>query len=227
MIIWELHPAPRDMQPRWLDEVWEMRGRVLYDGGRRAGFRLAEGRFADSNQLDQQAHHLLARVDGALVGCVRLLPVSASEVCLTERLLGPGPFAKMLACLGVNRSQSIEAGRWIVDPSHRDRASRIAMLLAAGGAAAARAFGFAMGFCAAGTRDKQDLLLARLGLQQVPELPLIFVPELDDELRVLYLNANSPALHLREFMDTMAAVLQLAGDANVTAHQFRRTRRCM
>jgi hypothetical protein len=207
MTAWELHAAPADTQPRWLDEVSEMRGRVLYDGGRRPSFRLPDGRFADPDRLDRHAHHLLARVDGRLVGCVRVVPVNGA--CgLTEQLLGANHFATALRVLGVERSRTIEGGRWMVDPTCR--ASRLAALLAAGGVAVARALGFEVLLCPVGTRGRQDRLLARLGLQPVPELPLVQVPQLDDELRVMYVHAVRPPTHFCELMDMMGEELRLS-----------------
>jgi N-acyl-L-homoserine lactone synthetase len=208
MIGWELLPPPGEAQVGWLDEIREFRARVLYDNGRRPGFRQSDGRYADGDRLDRAAHHLFARIAGVVAGCVRLLPVPDDDICLTEQLFGPARFAEMLRGLGVKRSETIEGGRWIVDPTHRT--ARLGVLLAAGGVAVARALGYRMLCCPAGTRRKQDRVLSRLGFAAVPGLPLLAVPQLDDDLRMMHVFTSRPAPHFRELMDTMAVELKLS-----------------
>ena len=116
---WELFAPPGEAQFGWLDEIREFRARVLYDNGRRPAFRQGDGRYADSDRRDRAAHHLSARVAGVMAGCVRLLPVPDGDVCFTEQLVGPARFAEILSDLGVDRSQTIEGGRWVVDPTYR------------------------------------------------------------------------------------------------------------
>ena len=119
MIGWGLLPPPAAAQFGCLDEIREFRARVLYDAGRRPAFRDADGCYADRDPLDRAAYHVYARVAGAIVGSVRLLPVPARDLCLTEQLIGPARFAQMLRTLNVNRVETIEGGRWVVDPAHR------------------------------------------------------------------------------------------------------------
>ena len=180
---------------------------MLYDNGRRPGFRQADGGYADSDRLDRAAHHVSARVEGVVVGCARLLPVPEGDISFTEQLVGTARFAEMLSDLGVRRSQTIEGGRWVVDPTHR--ASRLGVFLAAGGLAVARASGYRMLCCPVGTGRKQDRVLARLGWAPVPDVPLIAVPQLNDELRVMHMFPTRAAEHVRVLMDTMAVELKL------------------
>jgi len=209
VIGWELFAPPGEAQFGWLDEIREFRARVLYDNGRRPAFRRGDGRYADSDRRDRSAHHLSARVAGVMAGCVRLLPVPDGDVCFTEQLVGPVRFAEILSELGVDRSQTIEGGRWVVDPTHR--AARLGVLLVAGGVAVARALGYRMLCCPVGTGRKQDRVLARLGWAPVPDVPLIAVPQLDDELRVMHMFPARAALHVRVLMETMAVELKLPG----------------
>ena len=127
MIGWGLFPPPGDAQSGCLDEIREFRARVLYEAGRRPAFRDADGCYADRDPLDGAAHHVYARVAGVIVGSVRLLPVHALDLCLTEQLIGPVRFAQMLRTLNVNRVETIEGGRWVVDPAHR--VGRLGVLL--------------------------------------------------------------------------------------------------
>jgi hypothetical protein len=161
----------------------------------------------DLDGLDSTAHHLSVRIAGVVAGCVRLLPLPDDDKCLTEQLIGPVRFAEILRGFGVDRSECIEGGRWIVDPAHRS--AQLGVLLAAGGVAVARALGFQVLFCPVGTRKTQDRMLARLGLAAIPNLPLIAAPHLDDDLRVMYVFPSHPVPNFRELMDKMAGELQL------------------
>lgn len=222
MIRWELH-KPDASLPSRLEEISELRGRVLYDNGRRPGFRLPSGHFADADPLDRHAFHIIARKDGNPVGCVRNVPVTEGVTCLTERLLGERQFAEMLAAFGVKRKAAVESSRWMVDPDFR--ASRIGVLLAAGGVTVAQAFGFELLFCSVGTRDKQDCILSRLGLRRVPELPLIAVPEYDDELCVMYIQPHRPTPRFAELMAEMVVELRLNRTVNPGDQTAVRTER--
>lgn len=206
MISWELH-KPSAAPPIRLDEISELRGRVLYENGRRPAFRLPTGRFADPDPLDSYAYHIVARSDGNSIGCVRNVPVTDDVTCLTERLLGETRFTEMLAAFGVERKSAVETSRWMVDPNFRSL--RIGVLLAAGAVTAARDCGFELLFCSVGTRDRQDRVLSRLGLRRVPELPLIPVPEFNDELCVMYIQPHRPPPHFAELMAEMDVELKL------------------
>ena len=207
MIGWGLLPPPAAAQFGCLDEIREFRARVLYDAGRRPAFRDADGCYADRDPLDRAAYHVYARVAGAIVGSVRLLPVPARDLCLTEQLIGPARFAQMLRTLNVNRVETIEGGRWVVDPAHR--VGRLGVLLAAAGVAVAQALGYRMLVCPVGTGRKQDRVLARLGLVTVADLPLITVPHLDDAVRVMHVFPSRVGPILRELMDSAAVELKL------------------
>ena len=206
MINWELHkPAAASLLQ--LDEISELRGRVLYENGRRPAFQLPTGRFADPDPLDQRAYHIIARNCGNAIGCIRNVPVTEGVTCTTERLLGQTQFAEMLATFGVERKGAVECGRWMVNPDFR--ASRIGVLLAGGAVTAAHAFGFELLFCSVGTRDRQDRILSHLGLRRVPGLPLISVPEFNDELCVMYIQPDRPTPHFAKLMAEMDVELKL------------------
>jgi hypothetical protein len=211
MISWELH-EPNAAPLTRLDEISELRGRVLYENGRRPAFRLPNGRFADPDPLDPYAYHIIARNDGNSIGCVRNVPVTEGVTCLTERLLGEARFAEMLAAFGVERKGAVETSRWMVDPDFR--ALRVGVLLAAGAVTAAHASGFELLFCSVGTRDRQNVVLSRLGLRRVPEMPLIPVPEYNDELCVMYIQPDCPTSRFAELMAEMDVELKLKPTPN-------------
>ena len=193
--------------PSWLEALWAFRGAVLYDQGRRPQFQTADGRLADPDPLDVRAYHVLVYWDSTVVGCARLLPLSCEVASLTETLLGERRFAQMLRDLGVGPAGAIEGGRWLVHPAHRCRGLGV-QLVGAGGAVARR-LGYQVVFAPVGTRAQQDHVLARLGWQPVPSLPLFDCAVFADTLRVMAITTQRPAPPLRRLMATMASTLGL------------------
>jgi N-acyl-L-homoserine lactone synthetase len=208
MIHWELHAPPGFDVPDWLVEISRFRGKILYDGGRRPEFRRWDGKFTDPDPHDLHAYHLVVRSGGRIVGCLRMFRLTRNMLSLTERHLRRERFEAMLRDLGTCRDDAIEAGRWVVDPDHRTES--LGILLAKGAIAAARAFGFRFAICSVGTRGKQDLMLARLGLSPVPNVPLLPDPSFDDELRVMYLVPDRLPRPLSNSIDLISAELGLA-----------------
>ena len=170
----------------WLQELSEMRGRVLFNGGRRPGFQLADGTFVDPDPLDTHAYHLLVRSSASLVGCTRVVPLISAPTCITESFLGGEKFTRLLLTLGTTREQTAEGSRWMVVPDYRG--SRIGLSLVAGGIAICRYLGMKTVIVMAGTRDGQDRLLMHLGFQSVPGIALHNAPMFDDHIRLLYLD---------------------------------------
>ena len=121
MILWELHTPPGIERPGWMDEISELRGRILHEGGRRPQFRRSDGQFADRDPLDPHAFHIAARSHGQLVGCVRLFPLIDGPTCLTERLVGAERFEAICRLSDQRRDEAVEASRWVVNPDHRSR----------------------------------------------------------------------------------------------------------
>jgi hypothetical protein len=113
----ELHaPGEAEGAPGWLEELSAFRGRELYAGGRRPAFRLGEDRYRDDDPHDRFAYHLLARCTrtGALVGCMRFMPVEGAPPCQVEAVLGRERTDIALQAIGARRSSLMEAARWIV-----------------------------------------------------------------------------------------------------------------
>ena len=122
----------------------------------------------------------------------------------------------MLHELGVARTETVEIGRWIVHPAYR-ATSRPSVQLAAASAALAmrlRRGGSAergIVVCSVGTRDRQDSMLARIGVAPVPAMEPIDCDDLNDKVRMMYCN-NTEQLHPRflRMMHEMAKTLGLA-----------------
>jgi len=110
--------------------------------------------------------------------------------CVTEQILGEKRFSEMLHKLGAQRTQTVEIGRWIVHPAYR-ASGRPAVQLAAASAALAITLGNdslvqrGIVVCSAGTGDRQDLMLARIGLAVVPATEPIKCDEFKYTVRVM------------------------------------------
>lgn len=206
--------------PDWLGEVRSLRGTAFYDNGRRPQFKIDDGCYQDSDPIDLYAWHVLAYAGGSLVGCVRVYPLAeGGPPCLTESLIGEEQFSEMLLRLGKHRDNTIEIGRWVVDPALRAQVSLspgIGVQLAAGAGALALmlanqsmdANGVAI--FSAGSRDKQYLTLARLGLSTVPGIEPVISNEYDDVIRVMYCTkAQELQIRFQRMMDAMAQTIGL------------------
>lgn len=212
-LTWQLHLPPGEgIDARlsssgyaWLAELTEMRGRVLYDGGRRPAFRLADGSFADPDPLDAYAYHLLARPSACLVGCCRVVPLASAQPCGTESLLGRERFNRLLLEIGATRAHTGEASRWIVVPEHRG--PRVGLRLVAGMWAIFRWLGLQTVIAMVGTRDGQNRALMRIGGRPVPGLAPLPSHKFDDEILVLSFDVSRPAKSFAVLIDEMAAPL--------------------
>jgi hypothetical protein len=192
----------------WLSELWEMRGRVLFDGGRRAAFQLGDGNFADPDPLDAYAYHALAQAPTGLVGCIRYLPLADAPTCGTELVLGRERFEKLLCELGTTRERTGEIGRWMVVPEHRGR-NRLSFRLVAAAWAVGRRLGHHFGIATVGTRDGQDLALIRVGGRPAPGIEPTPAPIFDDAVSVVCFEAWGTTESMNVLIDEMGGLLSL------------------
>jgi Acetyltransferase (GNAT) domain len=211
LITWDLHPPPGVIAPApdWLIELAEMRGRVLYAGGRRPTFRLPDGRFADCDTLDAYAYHLMARAPSGPVGCIRLVPLADAPGCVTEELIGCQRFGEVLTELNVRRNQVAECGRWIVVPEYRRTTLMLGIRLAGGIAAVGRQLGHKLLIGPLGTRDGQADLLMRLGMHPLPNVAPLPIPIYEDEIQISYIDPYCPGPTLAVLITQMERRLVL------------------
>jgi hypothetical protein len=203
--------------PGWLMDVRSLRGSVLFDNGRRPQFSTPDGRLVDGDPIDLCSHHILAYDGARLVGCVRVYRLAPNgPACVTERILGEKRFSETLHELGAVRTETIEIGRWIVHPGYRAKRRPGAQLAAASAALAARLANSELArqgivVCSVGTGDRQDAMLARIGLAPVPAVDPIDSDDFNDRVRMMYCN-NTQQLHprFRRMMHDMAKTLGLA-----------------
>jgi hypothetical protein len=173
----------------WLAELREMRGRIAYELGRRPWFRKDDGSFEDADALDLAAYHIIARSQGRAVGCARVVLLREAQSSIVSSIVSEKRFERLLGDLGTTREQTCECSRWIVAPEHRGELGR--RIVAATWAVCHR-LSAQVAFVLAGTHQKQDLALIRMGARAVPALPLFPSKAFDDDLRLLYFDVIHP-----------------------------------
>jgi hypothetical protein len=95
----------------WLAEAREMRGRVLYDDGRRSFFRMNDGSFGDPDPVDIEAYHNSARSEGHMVGYARIVPPASLLTGFIASTIGKCRLEAILHELGTDRERICEASR--------------------------------------------------------------------------------------------------------------------
>ena len=213
---WQL-PAGRG---GWLEELQEMRGRVLYAEGRRPSFRLADGSFADANDVDLSAYHLLVRCDERIVACARILhPIPASSTVVSST--GPDHVGNLLHRRNVMPDDACEASRWVVEPDFRKLG--LGLHVVAASWAVAQWLGVKLAFVMAGTRDRQDRMLMRMGAHAVDDLAAVRSELYDDDLRLLYFDVAHPTSTMIGLINasTRALSLECLLDRNVCQETHR------
>lgn len=192
--------------PTWLSEVREMRGRFCYDQGHRPSFRTTNGRFEEADTLDFSAYHVIARSLGKAVGCARLVPLAKVRSGVISSAIGFERFSGILRELGATRENTAEASRWIVVPEFR---GGMGPRIVAAAWAVSRWLSLEFVFVMAGTRQRQDLALIRMGAQALSDVGLVRSGVFDDELRLLYFDVQRPRPFMCSHIDQAAVALHL------------------
>jgi len=197
--------------PTWMNELREMRGRIIYENGHRPFFRLPDGKFDDFDADDLRAYHIIARLEGNAVGCARILPLAVGHPTTASSVLGEDRFNEILSTMGVTRDRACEASRWLVVPECR---KGLGPGIVAASWAVARWLSAKTSFVLAGTRQKQDRALTRLGARAVDGLPLLRSEIFDDDLRLLYFDVATPSPWMEKQIAELTGALKL--DASQT-----------
>ena len=165
--------------PEWLAELREMRGRVCYEEGHRPFFRLPDA---------------------------RILPLTDSQPSALFSALGKDRFEEILSRMGTTRARTCEASRWLVVPECR---KGLGTRIVAASWAIAQWLSLEAAFVLAGTRQKQDCALIRMGARAIDGLPLFPSDTFDDDLRVLYFDVSHPSDWMAKQIDQMTSMLKL------------------
>jgi hypothetical protein len=201
----ELH-LPPSTETAWLQRVRRMRGEVIYAGGRRPSFLRPDGRFDDPDTGDFHSFHIVARCGGSVVGGVRYAALNGGFQSMVASVIGATRLESQIRDMGVDPGRVGEASRWTVPPEYRGVLGR---RLAAASWALARWLGSEVSFVVAGTRERQDIALIRMGARPVAGVPLIPCEEFDDELRLIYFQVAEVPASMRPHLDAAAAELDL------------------
>ena len=196
-----LPPSP------FLQELWAVRGLVLFDHGRRPAFRLTDGTFADPDPLDAAAHHIVFRLEERMVACARIALLSDVASGTIAALIGQRRFEEILNGIGTTTAETCEGARWTVVPDCRKHGLGRKIIIASW--TVARWLGVKTALVLAGTRNSQDQALCRLGARPVDGLPLVPAPRFDDELRLLYFDISNPSEPMQKRIDEVAMLLRL------------------
>ncbi len=205
----ELHfPADgeRDGQG-WRSELTEMRGRVLYGVSGHPEFRRPDGAFVDCDPLDAHSYHLLARSQGALVGCCRAVPLSCSKPCVAESLMGRPRLEELVLSIGGRFEPTVEVSRCLVVPDYRTTV--VATRLILGMWAVVRWLGARHALGMAGTRDGQDQMLLRMGGRAAPGLDPIPSQRFGQSIVAVWFDLSCPPARFAPLIDEIAISLRL------------------
>jgi hypothetical protein len=190
----------------WLTEMREMRGRTWYDQGRRPSFHKSDGGYSDADPIDLDAYHVIASRAGQVVGCARVLPLKDVTSCSISATIGDQRFQRILQTLETAWERTCEASRWVVVPECR---GELGPRLVAASWAVAHWLGIEFAFVLAGTRQKQDLALIRMGARAIRGFPLFHSSVWDDELRLLYFDVLHPPRSIQKQMIVASALLNV------------------
>jgi hypothetical protein len=198
----------RIMPPAWLAEVCEMRGRVCYDQGRRLSFQKTNGSFEDADEVDLNAYNVIARSQSRPVGCARVALLAGIRSGVVSCAIGEERITTLLRELGTTRERACEASRWVVVPEFR---GELGPRIVAASWAVARWLCMEVAFVMAGTRQKQDLALTRMGARPLNAVPFVRSEVFDEELRLMYFDVLRPPQFMRRHIDEAAEALNLFG----------------
>ncbi|MER6690404.1 ThiF family adenylyltransferase [Streptomyces minutiscleroticus] len=175
-----------------LERTRRLRARILYDRGRRPGFRTADGVYADEQDLDFGAWHFIARREphGRPVGYVRLATPETGRLFQTRAYLGADRYEEVLRAYGVGATETFEHSRLVVE--HHARKLGLGIYLNAVAIAAARHLGAKAMIGTSGTADGQNLFHERFGFRPVPETRR-HVERYTEDVVVLLYRAAGPA----------------------------------
>ena len=210
---WRLELPRHARQPmhgdtnRWLAELWEMRGRVIFENGQCPQFRREDGSYSDQDSMDDICYHATVRNAGCLVGCVRLVRLEDAAETWVRHCVGRNEVRQVLAEVGSSEAETGEVGRWVVDP--RDRGRHLGWFLMSGVHATAQALGLKtiVGLC--GTRKHQDRAFFAMGWKPVPGFDTIPAPKFDDDVRFISFDVQAMRTREMEMCRRMARLLSL------------------
>jgi hypothetical protein len=188
-------------------ELTALRGRVFYAQGRRPQFLTANGEFADEDEHDSVAFHLIGSSGDQPVAACRLVRFPDVATTDFERRVGSEAIERIIGALRIGRGDVAELSRWVVDP--RFRHAGLGAQLIAGMWALAAHLRTLVGVAWAGTRDGQARALVAMGGSPISGVERIKSEAWDDELQALSFELDRPAPRFQSWVARMRKRLGL------------------
>jgi predicted GNAT family N-acyltransferase len=190
----------------WLEQTREMRGYVLYEEGLRPFFKKFDNNYYDCDPFDNRCYHILAKDNGKVIGCIRLLPMSQNLNCITSEAVGTEVIAKAMAGFGVAFNRLAEVSRWIVHPQYKKTLTGHYLALAVWGLANHLGYQF---FASGGF--KVNKLLSQYGGVYLSENAGPYYSEkYQDNVYILYFDKNKLSDKAISNIAKMQRVLKIA-----------------
>ena len=122
--------------------------------------------------------------------------------------IGNERFDGVLRRFEIRHNGACEGARWIVLPEYRGTLGR---RLVTATWAVSLWLGLDSVYVLSGTREHQDVALARLGARAVEGIALCSTPRFDDDLRLMRFNVGTPPQALVPGINDAAVALNLGG----------------
>jgi hypothetical protein len=124
-----LAPQERTGDRTLLEEIRELRARILFDRGRRPAFVGSDGTHVDDQALDFGAWHFIARSEpgGPPLGYIRLSTPATGDLFQSRVFLGVERYEKLLRARDVPVATVFEHSRLVVE--HRARKLGLGILM--------------------------------------------------------------------------------------------------
>jgi Acetyltransferase (GNAT) domain len=177
-------------------------------------FRGADTRFYDPDSSDPRYFHIIARHRSKLAGCVRVAPLKELHHGVVSSAINEDYLTSVLSGLGTTRERACESSRWVVTPEFR---GELGPRLAAAAWALARSLSMDIALVMAGTWQKQDLALIRMGARPVNGVPLVSSETFRGKLRLLYFDVVRPTAFMQRRIERAAADLKLMSPPGTVA----------
>ncbi|NUP45697.1 MAG: ubiquitin activation protein [Catenulispora sp.] len=170
-----------------------LRGRVLFDGGRRPAFREPDDQVQDLGAWHFTARRTRDGVHGPPLGYVRLLTPATAPRFQSREFLGDAGYEQVLRAEGLAADAVFEHSRLVVE--HRARKLGLGLHLNALAVAAAHELGAAAMIGTSGTADGQDRFHSRFGFHPVAGTRRYVEKYTEDVVILLHRTADGAGEH--------------------------------
>lgn len=204
-----------------------LRGRVLFDGGRRPAFREPDDQVQDLGAWHFTARRTRDGVHGPPLGYVRLLTPATASRFQSREFLGDADYEQVLRTGGLTADSVFEHSRLVVE--HRARKLGLGLHLNALAVAAAHELGAAAMIGTSGTADGQDRFHGRFGFHPVAGTRRYVEKYTEDVVILLHRTADGAGEHTglvdgyRLLFRELMAEAETEAEADIKAEAARAT----